>query len=107
MAEPVLIVLLAIERTDVHLGDTAVAIGEDIIGLMVNQALKVAVFSKVFALNIDSGRLKIAWRLGASATATPKRCNPDGKHGHTSRAQGGGHVTLLGNLSPGIPYPLQ
>src|SRR5450432_415258 len=63
--EPVSIAVHAVERTPIHIGDTAVVVGSGMIGLLVVQALRAVGCGKVLALDLDPARLELAVRLGA------------------------------------------
>jgi L-iditol 2-dehydrogenase len=130
MAEPVAIALHAVSRIPIHTGDSAVVVGAGMIGLLVLQALKLAGCTEVIAVDIDDAKLKVAAELGATATlnsaqvdaaaAIIERTNGAGVDvamevvGNASALatavnciRRGGHVGLVGNVSPSVPFPLQ
>lgn len=64
------IAMQAVRRAGVSLGERVAVIGCGPLGLLALQMLKAA-GCKVFATDLDEGRLEIARRLGANATANP------------------------------------
>lgn len=118
------------ERTPVPSYGTAVVVGSGMIGLLVIQALRVAGYGEVIAVDIDAGRLALAAELGATATihatqtdvaaAVLERTAGEGADvavevvGNASAldtairsVRRGGRVALVGNISPEVPLPLQ
>ncbi|MEI7731806.1 MAG: galactitol-1-phosphate 5-dehydrogenase [Verrucomicrobiota bacterium] len=130
MIEPVSIAFHAVHRTPIRLGDTAVVIGSGMIGLLVIQALRLAGCGSVIAVDLDEKKLALARQLGAAVTLNAKACEvaKDVQRltgglgadvaveavGATAPIQTaiaslrkGGALTLVGNLSPKIEFPLQ
>jgi L-iditol 2-dehydrogenase len=130
MVEPVSVAVHAANITPVRLGDTAVVVGAGMIGLLALQALRLAGFARVFAVDLDDGRLQLARDLGgdetfnARAGDVPKqildRTAGRGADAALEAVGGtetvataiacvrkGGCVTLVGNFSPKIEMPLQ
>jgi len=128
--EPVSIAVHAVERTPIHIGDTAVVVGSGMIGLLVVQALRAAGCGRVIAVDLDPGRLERAVQLGAdeglrsdtSDVAAEIRERTGGRGADVvfevvgitptvklavNSARKGGQVTLVGNLAPNVELPLQ
>lgn len=130
MVEPCAIAVHAVERTPIHLNDTAVVVGTGMIGLLVVQALRAAGCGKIITVDIDTGKLELARKLGAdyafnSTTENVVDSVKSLTHGRgadvafeavgiTAAIQTaldctrkGGSLTLIGNLSPKIDLALQ
>ncbi len=130
MIEAVSVAVHAVAISSVQANDTAVVIGCGMIGLLCIQALKAAGCEKVIAIDLIDEKLKMAAELGADLTI--KSNNPDLIKlvlGETENrgadrilevvgieptvnlaidcARKGGTVTLVGNLSPEVKFPLQ
>jgi L-iditol 2-dehydrogenase len=107
----------------------AVVVGTGTIGLLVIQALRAAGTPRVFAVDVDEGKLTLARKLGADVALNPKgidvpaevrRLTEGGADvamecvGATepvktaiASVRKGGSVVLVGNISPAIELPLQ
>jgi L-iditol 2-dehydrogenase len=130
MVEPVSIAVHAVNRTRIALNDTAVVVGVGMIGLLVVQALRAAGCGRLYAVDLDKGKLKRACELGADEGFSPEEGDvaaeilkrTDGRGADVAlEAVGigptvqtaiaclrkGGQLTLIGNLSPKIEFPLQ
>ncbi|QDS92848.1 Sorbitol dehydrogenase [Roseimaritima multifibrata] len=130
LVEAVSVAVHAANVTDVELGDTAVVVGTGMIGLLTVQAIKAAGASCVIAVDVNDKRLAVAKQLGATytinandedvANRVAELTNGRGADialevvGTTATVQSaiasvrkGGHVTLVGNVSPTIDLPLQ
>ncbi len=130
LIESVSIAVHAASRAPIRLGSTGVVIGAGMIGLLVIQALKQAGCSKVIAVDLDATRLAKAKMLGADVvvhsasdeTVAAILETPMGEgrmwSWKWSRSQStvtsaifsakrGGHVVLVGNLSPKVEVPLK
>ena len=130
LIEAVSIAVHAANITQLSLGDTAVVVGSGMIGLLAIQAIKLRGAGLVIATDLEDNRLEMAKQLGADITLNAKHCNvpeevrklTEGRGadvalevvGHVSTVNDaiaavrkGGHVTLVGNLSPKIEFPLQ
>ncbi|MCF7975273.1 MAG: galactitol-1-phosphate 5-dehydrogenase [Phycisphaerae bacterium] len=130
MVEAVSIAVHAVTRTTLCPGDTAVVVGTGVIGLLVIQALHAEGCRQVIAIDIDQGKLDLAQSLGADVTLNPAKTDilqtilsrTDGRGadvafevvGMTSPVQTaisalrkGGQLTLVGNLSAHVDFPLQ
>ncbi len=130
MIEAVSIAVHATNRTPLTLGDSAVVVGSGMIGLLVVQALKVAGCSTIIAVDLDVEKLKLAKELGATHSLKGDAVDVPAEVQKLTNGRGasvaievvgasatiqtaidsvrkGGHVTLVGNLSPKVEIPLQ
>jgi L-iditol 2-dehydrogenase len=130
MVEPVSVAVHAVNLTPVRLADTALVVGAGMIGLLVVQAVRLAGCSRVFAVDVDDARLRLARQLGADETFNPKSCDVKAEILARTNGRGvdaaleavgatqpiatalacvrkGGALTLVGNISPTIDLPLQ
>lgn len=130
MVEPVSVAVHAVNLTPVRLADTGIVVGAGMIGLLVLQALKLAGCGRVFSIDLDDGRLKLARDLGADETFNPRSCDIKAEVLARTNGRGvdiameavgatqtvgtaiaclrkGGSLTLVGNISPNIEIPLQ
>lgn len=130
MIEAVSVAVHAVAISSVQANDTAVVIGCGMIGLLCIQALKAAGCQEVIAIDLIDEKLEMATELGADLTI--KSNNPDlfklildetenrgadlilevvGIEPTVNLAidcaRKGGTVTLVGNLSPEVKFPLQ
>jgi L-iditol 2-dehydrogenase len=120
-AEPVAVALHAVRRAGDLSGTSVLVVGAGLIGLLVIQALKRAGATRVIAVDLDEGRLKLARELGADEVfrggETPPRLEIDVAMEVVGAAptvdlavrsvRKGGRVVLVGNLAPSVPLPLQ
>ena len=130
MVEACSIAFHAVRRIPVCINDTAVVVGTGMIGLLVIQTLRAAGCGKVIAVDIVPEKLELALSLGAdeaiNATAedvgaeigrlTDGRgadiaCEAVGTEQALHSALGslckGGHLALIGNVSPNVGLALQ
>ncbi len=130
MVEAVSVAVHAAAISSIQPNDTAVVIGCGMIGLLCIQALKAAGCGKVIAIDLVDEKLELAIELGADLSI--KSNDPDliSKVLNETNQRGadiafevvgieptvnmavdctrkGGTVTLVGNLSPEIKFPLQ
>lgn len=130
MIEAVSVAVHATNLTPLRLGDSAVVVGAGMIGLLAIQALKHAGCGQIIAVDLESNRLELARRLGATDTVNARET--DAAEFVRSRTGGrgadvamevvgasdpvktavaalrkGGALTLVGNLAPQIEFPLQ
>jgi len=130
MIEAVSVAVHAVNLTPITLGDTAVVVGSGMIGLLVIQAARHAGCSRIIVVDPDDDRLERAMKAGGTDKVNPKSVNAV----ETIRAltggvgadvalecvgatepivtaiegvRKGGAVTLVGNVSPKIEFPLQ
>ena len=129
LLEAVAVALHAVSLVPVAPGSTALVVGAGTIGLLLQQALRVAGCSRVFVTDVDPTRLKLSQELGATATLS---AGPDlspqilqltdglgvdiaieavGNSATVNAAidsvRKGGSVVLVGNISPEVTLPLQ
>jgi L-iditol 2-dehydrogenase len=130
MVEALSIAFHALRRTPIHLNDTAVVVGAGMIGLLLIQSLRLAGCGKIIAVDIDEGKLEKAQKLGADIGINSAREDVREAVFKITRGKGadcafeavgispavnacmevikkGGSLTLVGNLSPKIDFPLQ
>lgn len=128
MLEAVAVALHAVSLAPVKSSDTALVIGAGTIGLLLQQALRVAGCSRVFVTDVDPTRLKLSLELGATATFSADDLAKQIAHrtsgvgvdvaveavGKTETVNSainsvrkGGTVVLVGNVAPEITLPLQ
>ena len=130
LVEPFAIALHAIGRVPVALHDTVVVVGTGMIGLALVQGLRRAGCGRLIAVDLAPDRLALAGKLGATDLIHPAIENPgetvlrltDGRGADLAfEAVGlpasvelavncvrkGGAVTLVGNVSSRIDFPLQ
>ena len=129
MLEAVAVAIHAVSLVPIPPDTTALVVGAGTIGLLVQQALRVASCSRVFVADVDSTRLKRAQELGATGVL-PAGPEMLGQVQHLTDGTGvgiaveavgknetvaaaiesvrkGGSVILVGNISPEVTLPLQ
>jgi L-iditol 2-dehydrogenase len=130
MVEPVSVAVHAVNLTPVALGQTGLVVGAGMIGLLIVQALRLAGCARVFAVDLDDARLRLARELGADETFNPNACDVAAEVLARTGGRGadvaleavgatppivlaiaclkkGGALTLVGNVAPKIELPLQ
>lgn len=130
MVEPVAVALHALSLSKPGVNDSVVVVGAGMIGLFVIQLLKVAGCGKIIAIDLDEDKLKLASELGATHCFNSTLTGLNDEVLSLTNGRGadqafeavgisetvqlcianvrkGGSVTLLGNLSPEIQFPLQ
>lgn len=134
MIEAVSVALHAVGLTAPEKGSSALVVGAGMIGLLILQSLRVAGCSNIFVTDIDAGRLELAKKLGATETIEAGAAATSDQVTAQVRELTGGHgvdnvleavgtaatvrtaiasakknatVTLVGNLAPEVPLPLQ
>jgi L-iditol 2-dehydrogenase len=130
MVEPVSVAVHAVGRLPVRLADTGLVIGTGMIGLLVVQALRAAGCGRIFVADVNRERLELARQLGADECIHSEQVSipdevlrqTDGRGvdvalevvGIASTVQAavlsvrrGGHLALVGNVSPTVELPLQ
>lgn len=128
--EPLSVATHAVNRTPKSPDDTAVVVGSGMIGLLVVQALRAAGCNKVIAVDIDQSRLDLACKLGADMGLRADQCDVRKEVMQSTNNLGadialevvginetvktaeavlrkGGTLTLVGNFSPKVDWPLQ
>jgi 2-desacetyl-2-hydroxyethyl bacteriochlorophyllide A dehydrogenase len=130
LVEPFAIALHALGRAPVTANDTVVVVGAGMIGLALVQALRATGCQRLIAVDVANERLTLAARLGATHTIGPTNENAAEAILDLTQGRGadrsfeavglsstvdlavrcvrkGGAVTLIGNVSPKIEFPLQ
>jgi L-iditol 2-dehydrogenase len=130
LIEAVSVAVHAVNLTPRSLADSAVVVGSGMIGLLTVQALRSAGCVRIFAVDTEESRLRLAVKLGASEGLNPKNCDVaeavrkgTGGHGAAvaiecvgatdpvrtaiASVRKGGAVTLVGNVAPSVDLPLQ
>jgi L-iditol 2-dehydrogenase len=127
LLEAVAVALHAVSLVPIAAGSTALVVGAGTIGLLVQQALRIAGCSRVFVSDVDPTRLALSKNLGATETffqdvpqQLAKFTNGAGVDvaveavGATDpiataidSVRKGGNVVLVGNISPNVTVPLQ
>jgi L-iditol 2-dehydrogenase len=119
MAEALAVAVHAVERKRPAATDNILVIGAGMIGLLTMQVLRAIGCSTIAVADPDDDRRALASRLGASSTHADAIEIRDADHafeavgstatvGAAVRAvRKGGAVTLIGNLAPEAPLPLQ
>ena len=130
MVEALSIAFHAVRRTPITLNDTAVVVGAGMIGLLVIQSLRLAGCGTIIAVDIDDDKLSLARKMGADVGFNSGKVTVKEKVFELTHSNGadcafevvgispavntaidvvkkGGSVTLVGNLSPTIDFPLQ
>ncbi len=128
LLEAVAVALHAVSLVPIAAGSTALVVGAGTIGLLLQQALRVAGCSRVFVADVDPTRLKLSHELGATETLSANdlvqqildrtdgvgadiAVEAVGKSEAVNAAidsvRKGGSVILVGNISPEVTLPLQ
>ncbi len=130
MIEAVSVAVHAVGLTPVKLGDSGVVVGAGMIGLLAVQALRNAGCGLVAAVDVDSTRLESAKSLGADCVFDSRSTDVSAAVAELTGGRGadvaiecvgsgepvqtainvlrkGGTATLVGNVSPEVPLPLQ
>lgn len=130
MVEPFAVALHALSLARPAVNDSVVVVGAGMIGLCLIQLLKVTGCGKIIAVDLEDEKLRLAAQLGATHCFNSKMPGMRDKILNLTNARGadqafeavgitptvqlavagvrkGGTVTLLGNLSPEVEFPLQ
>ncbi len=130
MVEPLSIAFHALRRSPVSLGDTAVVVGAGMIGTLLIQLLKIAGCGRIIAVDLVQEKLDLARKLGADICLKPDEVDAVAEIFKLTENRGadvafevvgiaptlrtaiaslkkGGTLTLVGNLSPSVDFPLQ
>ena len=115
MVEPVSIALHAVRRAGDVKGKRAAVVGVGMIGLLIVQALRERGAREIVAIDLDTEKLQLAKRLGATHTAWGEPVDvaieavgiPPTVRAAVEHTRKGGTVVLVGNLSPAVEIPLQ
>jgi L-iditol 2-dehydrogenase len=129
LVEPLSIAFHAVDITPIHINDTVAVVGCGMIGLLVIQTLRLAGCGDIIALDIDPKKLELAKKIGADFAIDSGKENVEqrlreiagggvntafdvvGINSSIATAAAvlkkGGWLTLIGNLSPKVDFPLQ
>jgi L-iditol 2-dehydrogenase len=130
MVEPIAVALHALSLTPLQLGDTVLLVGAGMIGLFLVQVLRHSNAGNIIVTDLDEERLKLARQFGASDTLPANEGNlvqhirtisggrgadvafeavgiSDTVQLAVEAVRKGGAVTLIGNLSKTVNFPLQ
>ncbi len=130
MVEPLSIAVHAVQITPISLNDTAVVVGSGMIGLLVVQALRAAGCGRIIAVDLDPWRLELAAKLGTDITLRSDQVDVSAEIQRLTKDIGadiafeavgisstvnmaaaslrkGGSLTLIGNVTPTVEFPLQ
>ena len=130
LVEPVSIAVHAVNRTPIQLADTAVVIGAGMIGLVTIQALRTGGCGRIISVDLENDRLAVARKLGADDVLNSHNNHVPAMIQEMTGGAGadivieavgvsdtvrmsidsvrkGGSVTLIGNVTPDINFPLQ
>lgn len=130
LVEPAAVSLHAINLSPISPDDTVLVVGAGMVGMFVIQLLRIKGCKHIIAVDLEASRLELAKKLGADFAFVPgdpelgKKVNeltanrgvdlaievvgiaPSVQLG-ISLLRKGGTITLLGNLSPEVPIPMQ
>lgn len=130
MVEPVAVALHAVNLTQISVNDTAVVGGTGMIALFVIQLLKLAGCGQIITFDLDQDRLDLALKLGATHAFNVDETNVVEEIKKLTHGRGadigfevvgitpvlktviesvrkGAQVTLVGNVSAEVNFPLQ
>jgi len=130
LVEPVSVAVHAVNLSPFQLGQTAVVIGCGTIGLLCVQSLRARGCGQLFAVDPDASRRQRALHQGADEAFDPGSCDVPAEIAARTGGLGahlaleavgatdpvktavtvvrkGGAVTLVGNVSPHVEFPLQ
>jgi threonine dehydrogenase-like Zn-dependent dehydrogenase len=119
MVEALAVAVHAVDRRRPAASDRVIVIGCGMIGLLTIQVLRARGCRSIVAVDLDARRRDLAARLGAERVAADTSDLPPADHafevvGHPQTVglairsvRKGGAVTLVGNLAPDVPLPLQ
>jgi len=130
LAEPLGVALHAASVTPFGLHESVAVVGAGLIGLLLIQVLRGATAGTIIAFETDPSRREAALRFGADAAFDPAAAgameelrsitggrgvdrafeavgSADAVRGAIEASRKGGSVTLIGNASPSVDFPLQ
>jgi L-iditol 2-dehydrogenase len=130
MVEPLAVAVHAVKLAQLPENATAVVVGAGMIGLLVLQVLREFGCSQIYITDIDDTRLRLAEKLGATATVNGKITDAVAEFQRLTSGTGvdvaleavgstvtirtaidsvrkGGSVVLIGNIAPKVEIPLQ
>ena len=130
MVEPVSIAFHAVNNVPKSIGESVVVVGAGMIGMFVIQALRLAGYGKIIAVDLDPTKLKMAEGFGADFTLKSDEVDVVAEVQKLTEGRGadaafevvgigptvdlairsvkkGGKIGLVGNLKPKVEVPLQ
>ena len=130
LIEPFSIAFHAVRRTPVTINDTSVVVGAGMIGLALIQTLRVAGCGRILAVDVAPDKLALAAKMGATDTVNSAAIDAGKEILRLTNGVGadlaieavgvavtmdlavrcvrkGGTVTLVGNVTPKVEWPLQ
>jgi L-iditol 2-dehydrogenase len=130
MIEPLAVAVHAVSLAEIKADTTALVVGAGMIGLLTMQVLKDAGCARIFVVDIDDTRLRLAKDLGATTTINAKTTDVAAELERLTGGSGidvsfeavgstptvksaiesvrkGGTVVLIGNVTPTVEIPLQ
>ena len=130
LVEPASVAVHAVRRTPLRLGGAAVVVGAGMIGLLTVQALRAAGCGRIISVDLEEARLAMARNLGADVILNPRIIDVPAAIREVTGGRGadiameavgaaatvrmsidsvrkGGVVTLIGNVTPNVGFPLQ
>ncbi len=130
LVEPISVAVHAVKRIPIKLGDTAVVVGAGMIGLLTIQALRTAGCGRIISVDLEDDRLAIAREVGADDILNSRHVDIPALIREMTGGLGadiaieavgaditvrmsiesvrkGGVVTLIGNVTPDVGFPLQ
>ena len=130
MIEPISIAFHAINRVPLSINDSVIVVGVGMIGLLLVQALRLAGYGQIMAVDIDQDRLDLACKLGADVGLRSDLLDIPKEVSRLTHQRGadagfevvgirqtvntaiaslrkGGSLGLVGNLSREVDFPLQ
>lgn len=121
LVEPLSIAVHAAKRSGIRSDNTAIVVGAGMIGLLQIQVLRAIGCRRIIAVDLVDEKLALAARLGATEIINSRDFSPQGNIDFAFEVVGisatidlairsvrkGGVVTLVGNVSPRVDWPLQ
>lgn len=130
MVEPIAVALHAVNLTSITVNDTALVGGTGMIALFVIQLLKLAGCGKIITFDLDQDRINLGLKLGATHAFKADTANVADEVKKLTGGRGadigfevvgitpvlktviesvrkGGQITLVGNISAEVNFPLQ
>ena len=119
MVEALAIAVHAVERRRPAVSDRVAVVGCGMIGLLTIQVLRAYGIDSIVGADLDAGRRQLATQAGAERAVESLSGEPPFDHAFEAvgvaaavtaaigAVRKGGGITLIGNLAPEVPLPLQ
>ena len=130
LTEPIAVAIHAVNLSNSNPDDNVMVVGNGIIGLMIVQVLKARGYNRIFAVDIEPSKLKLALKLGASIVLNPEIDDIPFVVGQKTEFRGidcvleavgiqktvnisfenirkGGTIVIVGNITSSVQVPLQ